>query len=255
MIMPLENQKRIILENVGKKFDLGKQKKDGLLGRLFGFFDSQTEKKEFWALKDVTLNFENGKILGIIGRNGSGKSTLLRLLAGIYLPDEGRLEINGQVVYLAGFGRGLMPKLTMRENIYLICSLLGLNNKEIKERFEEIVDFSELREYLDTQVFKFSSGMTSRLSFSATIFSITHRQPEIILIDEALEAGTDLTFRNKATAKIEELLAGGANVVIVSHNLEFIKKYCHKVVWMNKGKILKKGDPEEVINDYVKNAV
>ncbi|HRY36598.1 MAG TPA: ATP-binding cassette domain-containing protein [Candidatus Magasanikbacteria bacterium] len=255
MIIQNDDKKRIVVENIGKKFDLGKQKKDGLLGSLFGILNRKVEKKEFWALKNVTLDFENGKILGIVGRNGSGKSTLLRLLAGIYLPDEGKLEINGQVLYLAGFSRGLMPKLTMRENIYLICSLLGLNNKEIKERFDEIVDFSELRDYLDTQVFKFSSGMTSRLSFSATIFSITHRQPEIILIDEALEAGADLTFRNKATSKIEELLAGGANIVIVSHNLEFIKKYCHKAVWMDKGVVKKTGDPEEVINAYIKNAI
>jgi lipopolysaccharide transport system ATP-binding protein len=241
---------RIKLEGVGKKFNLNFKKKEGLLNRLLSIFNLAKGSEDFWVLKDINFSPADGKIIGIIGRNGSGKSTLLRILAGIYQPDEGRVALRGQVAYLTGFGQGLMPKLTMRENIYLIGSLFDLSFSEIKRRFSEIVEFSELGNYVDTPVYKFSSGMTSRLSFSTTLFCLKHRDPDILLIDEALEAGTDLAFRHKAIGKIDEILRTRANVVLVSHDLEFVKKYCQEVIWLDKGKIFRQGRAESIIAEY-----
>jgi len=243
---------RINLQGVGKKFNLNFKKREGILARLLSVFSLSKNANDFWVFRVIDFTPADGQIVGIIGRNGSGKSTLLRVLAGIYQADEGTVKLKGQVAYLTGFGQGLMPKLTMRENIYLVGSLLGLSQKEIKQRFVEIVEFSELGEYIETPVYKFSSGMISRLSFSTTIFCLKHRNPDILLIDEALEAGTDLNFRNKALNKMEEILLTGANVVLVSHDLAMIEKYCHDVIWLDKGKIVKQGQASEVVSAYVK---
>ncbi|MFA6253930.1 MAG: ATP-binding cassette domain-containing protein [Candidatus Paceibacterota bacterium] len=243
---------RINLQGVGKKFNLNFKKREGILARLLSVFSLSKNTNDFWVFRGIDFTPADGQIVGIIGRNGSGKSTLLRVLAGIYQADEGTVKLKGQVAYLTGFGQGLMPKLTMRENIYLVGSLLGLGQKEIKQRFAEIVEFSELGEYIETPVYKFSSGMVSRLSFSTTIFCLKHRNPDILLIDEALEAGTDLNFRNKALNKMEEILLTGANVVLVSHDLVMIEKYCHDVIWLDKGKIVKQGPASEVVEAYVK---
>lgn len=243
---------RIDLQGVGKKFNLNFKKREGLLGRLVSIFNLSDSRQDFWVLKNINLSPSDGQIVGIIGNNGSGKSTLLRILAGIYQADEGRVRLKGQVTYLAGFGQGLMPKLTMRENIYLIGALLGLSQKEVKKRFNEIIEFSELGDYVETPVYKFSSGMISRLSFSTTIFCLKHHNPDILLIDEALEAGTDIGFRSKALNKIEEILRTGANIVLVSHNLEVIEKYCHQVIWLERGQIFRQGEPVTIINEYIK---
>ncbi|MFA5022563.1 MAG: ABC transporter ATP-binding protein [Patescibacteria group bacterium] len=246
----------INLKGVGKKFNLSPTKKEGILFKCLNLFSAaNTAAKDsngFWALKDINLVPQDGKIIGIIGCNGSGKSTLLRIMAGIYQLDEGKISIGGEVVYITSFGQGLMPKLTMKENIYLVGSLLNLNQKEIKQRFDEIVEFSELKDYVNTKVYKFSSGMISRLSFSATIYCVKHKNPEIILIDEALEAGADLNFKNKAIKKVEELIKGGATVILVSHELELINRFCDWVLWLDKGRIFKEGLPQEIISEYIK---
>ena len=242
---------RINLQGVGKKFNLNFRKKEGILARLLTIFSSSKNTNDFWVFRGINFTPADGQIVGIIGRNGSGKSTLLRVLAGIYQADEGTVELNGQVAYLTGFGQGLMPKLTMRENIYLVGSLLGLSPKEIKHRFNEIVEFSELKNYIETPVYKFSTGMISRLSFSTTILCLKHRNPDILIIDEALDAGADLSFRNKALNKMEEILRTGANVVLVSHDLDTIERYCHEVIWLDKGKIIRRGKASEIVAAYV----
>ena len=246
----MTGKNRIYLNKISKKFRR-KTKGDGALGHILSVL-SFKNKNEFWALRDIDFNPEPQKITGIIGRNGSGKSTLLRIIAGIYQPTNGQVKIDGELAYLTGFGQGLMPKLTMKENIYLIGALLGLNNKEIRQRLEEIVEFSELNDYLNSKVFQFSSGMVSRLSFSTTIHCIKHKNPDILLIDEALEGGADLSFKNKALKKMEELIVGGSTVILVSHSPKTIEQYCHQVLWLEQGKNFKTGSAGIIIPEYIK---
>ncbi len=250
-----EPKPQITLQKAGKKFNLNLARKESALFRCLNFFSSKDRNKdEFWALRNITLNPRKGSIVGLIGKNGSGKSTLLKMIAGIYQPDEGMIKTEGEIVYLTGFGQGIMPKLTMKENIYLIGTLLGLNKKEIDEKYEEIVEFSELKNYENSKIYQFSSGMVSRLSFSTTILCLKRKNPEILLIDEALDAGADLSFKNKALEKIEELIKGGATVIMASHDLATIEKYCDMVLWLEKGEVVKKSLPAEVIPEYIKES-
>jgi ABC-type polysaccharide/polyol phosphate transport system ATPase subunit len=243
---------RIKVQNISKKFDLNKRKRHGALGKIIKLF-SKSENNEIQVIKDISFTLNSGEILGIIGKNGSGKSTLLRILAGIYLQDEGEVRLNGESVYLAGLNNGLEEKLTMRENIYLVSSLLGLGQKDIKQKFNEIVEFSELKDYLDVKLSKFSSGMISKLAFSISIFCVSHKNPDILFLDEVIGAGGDIDFQTKALEKIEKLIKSGAAVTLVSHNLDIIKRYCNKVILLEKGQIIKSGKPEEVINYYKEN--
>ncbi|MAH06852.1 hypothetical protein CMI38_01215 [Candidatus Pacearchaeota archaeon] len=234
--------------------------REGLLAKILGF-SFVSKKKEVIALDNVSFKVRAGENLGIIGKNGSGKSTLLRILAGIYRVDEGSNEVNdkkdvgkvfteGNVVYLTGFNYGLKKKLSVRDNIYLMGVLHGLNRSEIDGRLDEIISFSGLREYLNAKVYQLSSGMISRLCFSVTINCVSHKNPDIILIDEALGGGADAEFKEKALKKMSELIEGGATVVLVSHNLNQIRKYCDRVILLDDGKIVGDGDPLEVISYY-----
>lgn len=245
--------KRVIVKNVSKKFEIGFKKQQSALARFVSFFSGRESKKEFWVLKNISFDAEQKENIGIVGKNGSGKSTLLRTIAGIYNLDKGRIKTKGKLVYLGGFGTGLKPRLTMRENIYLCGSILGLNNKEIKKRFSEIVRFSGLKEYVDTKVYQFSDGMMLRLAFSITIHCVAHSKPDIILLDEVFGGGGDKDFRQTSLTKIEKLINGGATVLLVSHDLELIKKYCDRVLWIDSGKIIKQGGAEEVVDSYLKN--
>ena len=229
---------RINVKNIAKKFNLDKRKRQGALGKMIGIF-SKKENNEIQVLKDISFSLNSGEILGIIGKNGSGKSTLLRILAGIYQADEGEINLNGESVYLAGLSNGLEEKLTMRENIFLVSSLLGLGQKDIKQKFNEIVEFSELKDYLDVKLSKFSSGMISKLAFSISIFCVSHKNPDILFLDEVIGAGGDIDFQTKALEKIEKLIKSGAAVILVSHNLDVIKKYCNKAILLEKGQIIK----------------
>jgi len=243
---------KIIINNVSKKFKRDYIKNEGILFRLLSFLN-KNGKGEFNALKDISFMVREKEIFGVIGKNGSGKSTLLRVIAGIYKPNSGTVKTKGEIVYLSGFDHGIQRKLTMRENIYLLGVLRGLSKKEINEKFNEIVDFSGLREYLDAKVYQFSSGMINRLSFSITFFCITHKNPDIILIDEVFGAGADFDFKEKSLKKMEELIKKGSSIVLASHDLELIKKYCDKVILLENGKIVKIGNQEEVISFYLRN--
>jgi ABC-type polysaccharide/polyol phosphate transport system ATPase subunit len=249
----MENKNKIIISvsNVSKKFDLDYKKNEGALFNLLSFLSKGPEKKEIEALKDVSFEAMAGEVIGIIGRNGSGKSTLLRIIAEVYTPDTGQVKTLGNVAYLTGYGQGLSPKLTMRENIYLIGSLMGLGQKDIKKRFNEIVSFSGLKDFVDTKVYQLSSGMLTRLNFSITIYCLSHNEPDIILLDEVFSAGGDIDFSDKALAKMEELVKGKATVIMAGHDLSLMKKYCNKVIWLEKGKIAKMGEPAEVVESYL----
>lgn len=242
--------KRIIVKNVSKAFNADFVKNEGSLFRMVDFLSGKTEKRKLEVLKDVSFDVCKGEVLGIIGKNGSGKSTLLRLIAGVYRPDSGDIKTHGKIVYLTGLGQGSSKKLTMRENIYLMGAVMGLSQKEIKSRFDEIVDFSGLNDFVDMKIYQFSTGMVVRLNFSIIIHCVSHQNPDILLLDEVLSAGGDMDFQIKANKKMEELIRGGAAVVIVSHNLPDIKKYCNKVICLDKGKLVYNNDVDNGINIY-----
>lgn len=243
--------KKISVQNVSKYFRIGFHKNDNALARVLSLLLGRESKKPITVLDSISFDVFSGENVGIIGSNGSGKSTLLRTIANIYYPDQGLIENNGEVIYINGFGLGLKQRLSMRDNIYLIGSIMALSHKEIKKRFQEIVTFSELENFVDTKVYQFSSGMLSRLCFSTTIHCLEQKNPDIILLDEVFGTGGDLNFQNKAIAKIEEFIKGGAAVILVSHDLEIIKKYCNRVIWLKDGKLIKEGLPHEIVNSYI----
>jgi ABC-type polysaccharide/polyol phosphate transport system ATPase subunit len=238
----------IKIDGVSKRFKIG-PKQNLALGIILSILN-KNEKKELQVLDNISFTANKGEILGIIGRNGSGKSTLLRTIAGIYLQDKGTIEKKGRVFYISGLDAGLIQRLTMKENIFLGCSILGLSQEEIKKKFNQIVEFSGLKDFVDTDIDKFSSGMLSRLNFSITIHCLEHHNPDIILLDEVFGSGGDIDFQNKAATRMEELIKRGATVILVSHSLEIIEKHCHKVILMDKGKIIKTGSPNETIKFY-----
>lgn len=240
---------RIIVRNVSKKFNLDSNRKESILFKL-SKISSTPNKNEIQVLKDISFEVKAGEIIGIIGKNGCGKSTLLRIIAEVYFPDSGEVKTDGKVTYLTAMGQGLIPKLTMRENIFLMGSIMGLSQEDIGKRFDEIVEFSGLKEFVDTKVYQFSTGMVTRLGFSVTIHCLKHQNPDIILLDEVFGSGGDINFHEKAIAKMEELIKGGATVILVSHSLDIIEKYCHRVILIDNGGIKKVGGPEEVIKSY-----
>ena len=239
--------KRIIVNNLNKKFRIGFGFSKSFLARLTSVFSGREPKKTLKAIDDVSLGLNSGEIMGIIGANGSGKSTLLRIIAGIYSHDDGRVMTNGKIISLINLGVGLKDRLTMKENIFLVGSYFGLSQKEIKNRFNSIVEFSELREFVNTKIYQFSSGMVQRLAFSIAI----HSNPEILLLDEVFEVG-DEDFKRKSADKIKELVKTGASVILVSHELDMIEKYCDMVILMRKGKIIDEGSAREIIKRYSK---
>lgn len=197
------------------------------------------------AVDDVSFSVEKGKILGIVGRNGSGKTTLLRSIAGIFRPDEGYIDTKGNHVSLMAIGIGFNPNNTGRENILKSGMLLGCKLEYIKEHMDEIVEFSELGDFIDRPVRTYSSGMYSKLSFAVTAILDT----DIMLVDEVLSVG-DEHFRQKSYKKMEELMLSNRTVVIVSHATDTLKKFCDQVLWINDGKFMKLGDTEEVLAEY-----
>lgn len=203
--------------------------------------DNQT----IWALKDVSFEIKQGEIMGIIGRNGAGKSTLLKILSRITEPAEGYAEIHGRVGSLLEVGTGFHPELTGRENIYLSGVILGMKRAEIKRRFDEIVAFSEIERFIDTPVKHFSSGMSVRLGFAVA----AHLELEILMVDEVLAVG-DMAFQKKCIGKMGDVVRGGKTVLFVSHNMGAIRSLCDTAIWLDNGKIVRRGAADEVVSDY-----
>lgn len=245
--------KRIHIEGLWKTFDMGFKKKEGILSRIFSLVSGKENKKQVQVLKDISFEAQAGENIGVIGKNGSGKSTLLRIIAGIYVPNGGVITTHGKIIYVNGFGYSLKPKLTMRENIFLMGLVMGLGQKDIERKFNEIVSFSGLEDFVNTKVYQFSSGMLIRLNFSVGIHCVAHQNPDILLLDEIIETGGDIDFNKKALQKMERLINGGATVVMASHNLDIIKKYCGFVLLIHNGCIIKSGKPEELIDFYKEN--
>lgn len=203
-------------------------------------------KKEFWALGDVSFEVKRGEALGIIGDNGAGKSTLLKILTGIMKPTKGGFKVNGKLSALIEVGAGFHPDLTGRENILLNGIILGMSRQEIKQKFDEIVHFSGLEDFIDTPVKRYSSGMYARLGFSVAI----HVNPDTLLVDEVLSVG-DWTFQKKCSMKMEELIRNGASVVFISHNLSAVTSLCNKGILLERGRVVKTGSADDVVKYYV----
>ena len=207
------------------------------------------EVEEFWALKDVSFEVKQGEVLGIVGRNGAGKSTLLKVLSRITEPTEGRVLLRGRVASLLEVGTGFHPELTGRENIFLNGAILGMTQREIRGKFDEIVAFAEVDRFLDTPVKRYSSGMYVRLAFAVA----AHLEPEILIVDEVLAVG-DAEFQKKCLGKMSEVAGGGRTVLFVSHNLAAVEALCDTCVGLDHGTIFQKGSAVEVISSYVKTA-
>lgn len=205
------------------------------------------DQSYFWALKDVSFEVEQGEVVGIIGRNGSGKSTLLKILSRITTPSEGTAEIRGRVGSLLEVGTGFHPELTGRENIYLSGSILGMRKREIDEKFDEIVKFSEIEKFLDTPVKRYSSGMYVRLAFAVA----AHLDPEILIVDEVLAVG-DINFQKKCLGKMKRVAEGGRTVLFVSHNMGAVMSLCTKAILLDRGAVNMIGNTSDVISEYIR---
>lgn len=238
----------IKVDNVSMRFNLGIEKNFSLKLFFINLFKPRKKKgkkPDFWALKDVSFKVKRGEVVGFIGSNGAGKSTMLKVIAGVMKPTKGKVEVHGNICPMIELGAGFDMDLTARENIFLNGAVLGYSKKFIEEKFDEIVEFSELKDFLDVPVRNFSSGMTARLAFSiATVVD-----PEILIVDEILSVG-DMAFQAKSEAKMRNMIGGGTTVLFVSHSLAQIEKICDKVVWLENGQIQKIGEPLKICAEY-----
>ena len=237
------------ITNVSMRFNMAKEKVDSIKEYIIKFFKRQLLFEEFMALSDININIEQGEVFGLIGLNGCGKSTLLKIISGIYKPSTGSVKVCGTIAPLIELGAGFDMDLTARENIYLNGSVLGYSKQYIDEKFDEIVDFTELHQFLDVPMKNYSSGMVARVGFA--IATIT--KPDILIVDEILAVG-DFLFQEKCEKRINELMSGGTTVIIVSHSIEQIKRLCDRVAWIESAKIKMIGIAEEVCDLYANSA-
>jgi ABC-type polysaccharide/polyol phosphate transport system ATPase subunit len=238
----------IKLRDISKAFTVHARSDATILSRMADLMPSDAKrhgKKYIQALSDISLDVEKGEVLGVIGKNASGKSTLLRIIAGIHTPDSGEREVHGVVTPIINLNVGLKHRLTIRDNIFLACSLYGMRHGNIQRTLSDIVEFAGIEEYIDMYPYQLSTGMSQRLSFSIAV----HTKPEILLLDEIFSAG-DLSFQERAKARMTELIRSHVTVVMVSHSLPNISRLCDKVVWMDKGTIREYGDAQDIVKSY-----
>lgn len=233
----------ITVDNVSKKYRLYSERNQYLKTALLR--GRRSEHKEFWALKDLTFDVKDGETFGIIGGNGSGKSTLLKCLAGILVPDRGSITIPKRVAALLELGAGFHPELTGRENIFLNGAILGMSQRDLNSKLDDIAEFAGLGQFLDTPVKNYSSGMVVRLGFAIAI----NVDPEVLLIDEVLAVG-DETFQQRCYERIEEFRRDGRTIVLVSHGLSQIQQLCSRVAWIDRSQLRELGEPYEVVSNY-----
>src|SRR5436190_8155690 len=249
----------IRVENLGKQYTIGAKAepyttlRESLVRTARKPLDmirgnGKRTEEQFWALKDVSFDVMPGEVVGIIGRNGAGKSTLLKILSRITEPTTGRVELFGRVGSLLEVGTGFHPELTGRENIYLNGAILGMRREEISKKFDEIVDFAEIEEFLDTPVKRYSSGMYVRLAFAVA----AHLEPEILVVDEVLAVG-DSQFQKKCLGKMQDVADHGRTVLFVSHNMHAVAQLCTHGLMMEKGEVLISGPIDNVVEHYLNN--
>lgn len=237
----------IRVENVHKSFKLPTEQAFGLKQAFFNRLRGIKGYKEQKVLKGLNFEIKKGEFLGIVGRNGSGKSTLLKILAGIYYPEKGNIEINGTLVPFIELGVGFNPELTGRENVYMNGALLGFSNEEMDEMYDDIWEFAELKPFQDQKLKNYSSGMQVRLAFSIAI----RAQGDILLLDEVLAVG-DAAFQQKCANYFNSLKNKNQTVILVTHSMENVKKFCTRAILIDDGKIVKEGNPDKIANAYIK---
>lgn len=243
----MEEQMMVVAEHVSMRFNMSSEKFDSFKEYVIKSIKKQVSFNEFWALNDVSFSLKKGDSLGLIGLNGSGKSTMLKTIAGVLKPTKGSVKVFGSVAPLIELGAGFDMDLTARENVFLNGALLGYKRKEMEEFYDDIVEFSELGNFMNIPVKNFSSGMISRLAFAiATIGT-----PDILIVDEVLSVG-DFRFQNKCEERIQKMIDGGTTILFVSHSIEQVKKICNKILWLDHGDVKMFGDADEVCDIYSK---
>ena len=232
-------------ENISMRYLMNTDRIQSMKEYVVKFLKREIKYKEFWALKDVSFDVRKGEVLGIIGHNGAGKSTLLKVISGILKPTEGTLQVNGTIVPMLELGSGFDFELSGRENIFLNGAILGYSEKFLQDKYDEIVAFSELGEFIEAPLRSYSSGMVMRLAFSiATVVN-----PDILIVDEILAVG-DAAFPEKSKKRMLELMGGGTTVLFVSHSLEQIREMCDRVLWLDHGRMRLCGDAQSVCDAY-----
>ena len=243
----MSKQPAIIVDNVSMKFNLSKEKVDSLKDYIIKSIKKELKYNELWALQNVSFTVEKGDRVGILGLNGAGKSTLLKVIAGVFKPTEGSVTKHGKMVPLLELGAGFDQQYTGKENIYLYGAMLGYSKEFIDEKYDEIVKFSELKDFIDVPIKNYSSGMKSRLGFSiATVVS-----PKILILDEVLSVG-DAKFRKKSEKKVLSMFDSGVTVLFVSHSLAQVQRICNKAMILEKGKLIAYGDIDTISKQYEK---
>jgi len=238
----------IKVEDVGMEFNLSAEKVDNLKEYIIKLLKRELLYQEFWALKNISFEVEKGERVGIIGLNGAGKSTLLKIISGVMKPTEGTVKTKGRLVPLLELGAGFDSNYTGRENIFLNGAILGYSKEFLREKYDEIVEFSEIGKFIDVPIKNYSSGMRARLGFSIA----TMVEPDILVLDEVLSVG-DAKFRKKSQERIMSLFDKGITVLYVSHSIDQVKEICNKAIWLENGRIKMQGDVEEVCNAYDKS--
>ena len=235
----------IKVNDVSMRFRLTKDKIQSLKEYVLAIMKRELQYEDFWVFKNVSFEVNRGEVVGIIGRNGAGKSTLLKIIAGVLKPTTGSVELEGNVVPMLELGSGFDPEVSGRENIYLHGSILGYSEEFLNQKYDEILEFSELEKFIDSPIRNYSSGMLMRLAFSiATVV-----QPEILIVDEILAVG-DEEFQRTSKARMLELMGGGTTVLFVSHSIGQIREMCNRVVWLENGEVRKIGETAEVCDAY-----
>lgn len=248
--MSKKNNIMINIKDVSMMFNLGIEKGFSLKQWFVDFGErKKKEKRDFWALTDVDFTVNKGEVVGLIGSNGAGKSTLLKIVAGVMKPTKGKVNVFGNICPMIELGAGFDMELTARENVFLNGAVMGYDKKFLESKYDDIVDFSELADFMDVPVKNFSSGMIARLAFSIA----TLVDPEVLIVDEILSVG-DLAFQTKSLNKMMDMIHGGTTVLFVSHSIDQIKDICDKVIWLDKGKVKKIGKVS-ICDEYKKQVL
>ena len=235
----------ITLDHVSMRFRMDVNRTTNLKEWFVRRMKGEQKYEDFYALRDLSVKIERGEVLGIVGRNGSGKSTMLKIVSGIYKPTSGKAVAAGRVAPMLELGSGFDDELSGRENIFLNGAILGFTEKFLQEKYDEIVDFSELGEFINMPIKTYSSGILMRLAFSVA----TMIEPEILILDEILAVG-DASFHNKSFHRMMQLMEGGTTVLFVSHSLDKVREICHRVLWLDHGRMLDIGATEDICDAY-----